>query len=219
MKKTFKVVLMPTEKAQLDQLIYRQVKSVFGETIDKPVLEFTTNETYIRNSVLMNSGNAVTNSQSRDQYFELLVISNDDLKEGDWYYCSDRNHVNKCFEYQACPFDKKIIASTDKAMTPNSWIPESFINDYVEAFNEGREITEVDLEIGKASKFSSDESVLEFSVNEKLNTSPDKSVIIYQIKMYSRDQVANFLEQWNLEFTENSEVYKMGLHKWIEDNL
>jgi len=179
--------MLTTDKAQSSQLIYQKIKSVFGETINKPILEFTTNETYIRNSVLMNSGMAATNSQSKNKFFELYIISNDEIKGG-WVYnvSIDKIQNIKIAEKEFLYLDnglkvsrkycKKIISSTDKSITPDCWIPESFVNDFIKSFNEGKPITEVDLEM-LVAKAQGNGTV--DTITRLLNSRPDCSVIIH----------------------------------------
>jgi len=210
------MVMLTTDKAQSSQLIYQKIKSVFGETINKPILEFTTNETYIRNSVLMNSGMAATNSQSKNKFFELYIISNDEIKGG-WVYNVSIDKIQnveiaeKEFLYLdnglkvSRKYCNKIISSTDKSITPDSWTPESFIITYIKSFNESKPITEVDLEI---EIFSTQCPV------ERIKTSPDGSVIIHQAKMYSREEVIKLLKDFDDAGGANIDV-----DKWIEENL
>lgn len=223
MKKTFKVLLLPTEIAQPDQLIYQQIKNVYGESIDNPVLEFTTNETYIRNSVLMNSGKAATNSQSRNQFFELHIVSDDSINADDWYYCSKNDDsmnggAMRCLVRSSCPFDKKIIASSDKSITPNSWIPESFINEYVKASKEGKPITDIDLEIGNDANIQGYPE----EGGSHIKTAPDSSIVFHESKMYSREQLKDIMIRF-LEFAVvpdgNPALISGRLDKWLEDNI
>lgn len=218
MKKTFKVILLPTEKAQPNQLIYQQIKNVYGETVREPVLEFTTNETYIRNSVLMNSGKAATNSQSMDQYFELHIISDDDINFCDWYYNPVLKKVQKKYskeqDYIKRDNCKKIIASTDKSITLNSCIQESFIKAYVKAFNEKHPISEVDLEIKDVYVNGLDG----YPSIDLIKTREDGSVIIRQSKTYSRLEVEALLNSYQ-EYAWKNGVTIMDLNKWIETNV
>lgn len=99
--------------------------------------------------------------------FQLLyILSDDEIKEGDWYFDTETKIICKSIN-NIKVFDcwKKIVATTDKSLkllqfydlkdnrgefnTVESLpqLPESFIQAYIKAYNEGKPITEVDLEI------------------------------------------------------------------------
>ena len=188
--KTFKVAMLPTEKADdkvYSSPIYMEKEKLYG------CYDINYN---IRLSIPQH----------------LHIISNDEIKEGDkWinlqtnnvHDCKDKNHafvINQWLEN-----NKKVISSTDKSITPNSWIPESFINAYVKAFNEGKPITEVNLEM--------DDLLLnEFKISK---TRPDGSVVIHQSKMYSRSEVLAIIDK----LYEEIDSPTVASDKWIEENL
>ena len=60
------------------------------------------------------------------------------VKEGDF------TTMTHSFSAKSLP---KVIASTDKSITPNSWIPESYVKFYVGSHNNGNHITNVELEL------------------------------------------------------------------------
>lgn len=93
----------------------------------------------------------------------LYIISNDEIKEGDWYY--NPNTLNKYHIFQRSELGnefvnnhkdadslknlKKIVATTDpfaRTIIGNK-IPESFIQSYIKSYNEGKVIEEVELEM------------------------------------------------------------------------
>jgi hypothetical protein len=96
---------------------------------------------------------------------------------------SVRGQLPKEWEYGSEFF--KIISSTDKSITPNSWIPDSFVIDYVKAYNEGRPITDVglDMEEVTANVFPSNPSRW-----NKIKTRADGSVILHQEKTHTIDE-------------------------------
>lgn len=95
---------------------------------------------------------------------------------------------------------KKIVATTDKSIgytdhlispVPNfcdyPQLPESFIQAYIKAYNEGKPITEVDLEMEEYIN-----SAFEYKGKDDglyIKTRPDNTVIVHQSKMYSREEV------------------------------
>lgn len=97
------------------------------------------------------------------QYQQLCVLSDEDIKEGDWVYNSDNKVVYQMHKHGLPvinPANKKVIATTDKIVC--GWrevgdgyspkilhipqIPESFLPIFVKAYNEGKMLTEVELE-------------------------------------------------------------------------
>jgi hypothetical protein len=101
---------------------------------------------------------------------ELYIISDDEIKEGDWVYDTIEDveegskiiekAINDAYLNPKAGY-KKIVATTDKSLYPKCdgkcatnecicllpQIPESFIQAYIKAYNEGKAITEVDLEL------------------------------------------------------------------------
>lgn len=95
----------------------------------------------------------------------LYLTSSEEIKEGDWFLSDDRNHISETPKYRVeqCiaiengwiygsidkmgqghnpDWSKKIVATTDKSLRLPE-IPESFIQAYIKAYNEGKPITEV----------------------------------------------------------------------------
>ena len=126
----------------------------------------------------------------------LYIISNDEIKESDWYI-DDANQVRRSItsdkEYWSVRKDyKKIVATTN----PELWmkeldvkesrysndeiylwdipkISESFSQAYVKSYNEGKPITEIDLEMEYNTLYP-----MVQNNNLKIKTTPDNTVII-----------------------------------------
>lgn len=153
-----------------------------------------------------------------DVYQHLYFLSDDEIKEGDW--C-----VNLAHKLVVKPTDiewansnkdnlKKIIATTDRLEIPYQWsiIPqpsEGFIQKFVESYNSGNQISEVDVEYNHLlTTFGIDEESLK--INPKDNT-----ITIKKAKdTWSRDEVINLLQQFN-----NDKSGAFDCTKWIEENL
>ncbi len=75
----------------------------------------------------------------------LYILSNDEIKEGDWFIRNNMRWKNVKY-LQLNPDDKKIIVSTDKKITPDYIINEEFINVYVYLYNKNKHIKTVELE-------------------------------------------------------------------------
>lgn len=173
----------------------------------------------------------------------LYIISDDEIKEGDWWYNASTGLIwkvtadnVKCYN-QPSNMDRtglnKIVATTDKSLgytdhrispVPNfcdyPQLPESFIQAYIKAYNEGKPITEVDLEMLISTSGS---TAGELKDNEKLiiKTRPDNTVIVHQSKMYSKKEVEKLCEK---AFRAGREVQNnLNGNKcpsaWIQDNL
>lgn len=217
MKKTFKMVMLPSKKAS--GLFMHIGKFMFSPGTKQDNVP----ETYPQN---------------------LFIISDDEIKESDVGIpqCFNESFNNKAIRYirkndkmidcivvsdgkaefltTKHLFDNadKIIASTDKTITPHSWISESFVKAYVKAFGEGVKISEVDLETEEGTKFASDESFFEFDINSRIKTRDDKSVIIHPSKTYSRLEVEALLHSYRKYAWKNG-LSLMDLDKWIETSV
>ena len=211
MKKTVKVVMLPTEKAT--HLIKDIVSGIL--TFDK---------------------DGYGDTEYIPQH--LYLISDDEIKEGDWYIATDIKSVIQCNKVTTyihggstqSPKDlaKKIVATTDNTINVNypiAEIPESFIQAYIESYNNGKPITEVDLEY-KLDNYN-------LKGNKRIitpKTRPDNTVIVHQAKMYTRDEVEKLLgkilaDSNNPKYTvqDRGDRFTMDqifpLNKWIQDNL
>lgn len=170
----------------------------------------------------------------------LYIISDDEIKEGDWYYTPETKQVYNQSNHETSLPCRKIVATTDNSLEeepilgyerPLSQIPESFIQAYIKAYNEGKHITEVDLEMSDVMDSKTEDYGTSYS-NRRLiiKTRPDNTVIIHQSKMYSRDEVKKLLgkvvaDSNNPKYTiqDRGDIFTMDrifpLDKWIQDNL
>lgn len=200
MKKTHKVVMLPTEKAS----------NIIFEDDDVKRLHIAPKE----------------RQHEKWNYQHLYIISEDEIKEGDWYLvgtfisqCGKENlsHIKTGFN--------KIVATTDKYLGVKSFegtiysgkifpqLTESFIQAYIKAYNEGKPITEVDLEI-------EDRQAIVGGTDSDIKTRPDNTVIIHQSKLYTRDEVEGLLVTAHTDFmiaALNNKPFK--IRDWTKDNL
>ncbi len=79
----------------------------------------------------------------------LFIISDEEPNVGDYYFKNGAIDRMSHEQYTKGNIDKckKIIASTDKHMTPKCLIPESFIMIYVDQYNLGKKIELVELKL------------------------------------------------------------------------
>jgi hypothetical protein len=171
----------------------------------------------------------------------LYIISDDEIKEGDWYLDttleqviraninSDHNvYIGSC---------KKIIATTNAIpfVTPsneNSGIykycvlpqpSESFIKAYIEAYNNGNVIEDVLIEVEKTLNVIQsggvgfpEDDIYQTIVKPKLK---ENNIIIKKVKdSWSRDEVCNLLNEYRV-YTWKTGSTAIDLTKWIEENL
>lgn len=128
---------------------------------------------------------------------DVLFLSKEKPEKGDW--CVDNyNIVYQCEKFNGgIPVDnkgngslfvRKIIASTNRLLTPTAWINDSFKKAYVE---QGGKIEEVQLEKG----YTIDKLGGHFHQTREyfIKTREDKSVIVYQSKAYTLEQVEQML--------------------------
>lgn len=208
MKKTFKVVMLPTEKAS-KLFISSRGDLLYGE-IDTESEENCGSEQH------------------------LYIISDEEIKEGDWVYDTfdldiyqvTSEHLES-MDKQVNTLCKKVIASTDitlyytsKKQTEESnypipQIPKSFIQAYIKAYNEDKPITEVDLEVQE--RFNACPPDPTIGIYPK--TRSDNTVIVHQSKTYTRDEVEVLLDKlWDmLHDTKNYSSKRYDI--WKGDNL
>lgn len=182
MKKTFKVVMLASNNNPILGL-----GAKLRGPLDKILSDFITRE-----------GNDGT---CKGQH--LYIISDEQPKERDWVLHVGNKHI---FQYTKGENEywKKIIVTTDKSLKieGNCWclkpevngcsecskqlsqIPESFIEDYIKAYNEGKPITEVELEMEpKVQKLATGEEIIgsESDYNLQIKTNSDNTVIINKL--------------------------------------
>lgn len=137
--------------------IYAQTKDWKGDIV-APEYKYSENETYINNIHLMNSGSAATNSQAKYRFMQLYIISDEEIKKGDYFISlnwdesyhdvilndavedfkdfADEGWTNNC---------KKVIATSDIALGLPT-LSSYFIETYLQSFNKGEEIKFVNVE-------------------------------------------------------------------------
>ena len=221
MKKTHKVVMLSTEKAS----------NIYLDGYNK---------------LNLSRVNDTLNSHKQHLY----IISDDEIKEGDWVYLSTSAIIG-VFKVQRVDFEKnihlqgesttyqqhhlkKIVATTDLNLSMCSKspldrhmdcngtasIPESFILAYIKAYNEGKPITEVDLEMITICTNCGQEDCDRLQCRGQkhisiLKTRPDNTVIVYQSKTYSRDEVIAFAKK----YAKRCQAPIQAGDEWIQDNL
>lgn len=171
----------------------------------------------INNKLFYNAG--ITSAQRPNIPFNIYFTDNSEIKEDDWMVsrggtiikAGNSTLVNmKANDGSKC---LKIVSSTDKELMPNSWIPDSFVNKYIEMYNAGTPITEVNVEY-----FSIVEHIKYgdlFAEIESIKTREDGSIIISAAKTYTSDEVINKMRILAFSLGAKKEYFD----KWIEENL
>ena len=192
------------------------------------------------NSIVLHTGGHPTRNTQVLTNYNLYILSDDEIKEGDWCIMLDSfnhvfsnpqqylgeekgHHLNKGL--------KKIIASTDSSLNkepfidwecrykPIPYIPQSFIDKCVSEYNKGNKIEEVMVEYEGFDNLNSmnDSSILGII----LNLNPDNTINIKSVKdSWTREEVISVINNV-IEFVVLPSTNKgfKDLNKWIEDNL
>ena len=206
MKKTHSVVMLPTEKAS-NLFLNTNTISYLQQIWEK--------------------------SKANGTNQHLYIISDEQPKDGEWYMNKFGRLSVKVIGDKSNEGDKKIVATTDKLASGKCMkercllhpcdgkccvpqIPESFIQAYIKAYNEGKPITEVDLEI-EVKFIGYYEGTTMENWDRVIKTRPDNTVIIHQSKMYSRDEVEKLLIAFgNYPVNRNCQEW---INDWIKNNL
>lgn len=102
-KEKAQVIMLPTEEVLKNGL---QPISVCNKPINKSSLIFPTTGAYARR--LVKQGN---------QAYHLYIVSNEEIKKGDWYLHNQKPNGLRVSNSKAIPMDaKKIIATTDTSL-------------------------------------------------------------------------------------------------------
>lgn len=179
----------------------------------------------------------------------LYIISNDDqIKEGDWVITtiSEINIYNKIEQFKGLcdpTYCEKIIASTDNDLT-KGWIKdndpqrlsdhtnfvtmqglppihESFIKAYIKAHNDGKPIIEVQVEYERYNANPYPDESSHYYTGFKVKTHEDGSIIIHQVKSYTKEEVEIILKDFLKFLTKKHNIQQPlgGVGTWIEENL
>jgi hypothetical protein len=181
------------------------------------------------------------NTQSLRKYYRfqhLYLVSDDEIKEGDWMFNTHHNMISKG-PGGGNHYDKKIIATTDQSLLYTRekdkdfrgaeyerkislpQIPESFVKAYVEAQGNIKEV----LVEYTSSEEEANKVGLSLNAGHRWNLKlrPNNTVIIHQAKTYTREEVIDkvlsyfddFIESWRKE----GAIDPIKSYKWFEDNL
>ena len=155
----------------------------------------------------------------------LYIISDDEIKEGDWFINLLDNSIHQATNWIYVSTCKKIIATTDTSLIENIEMigtgstylfklpqpSQQFIEKYIESYNKGKVITDVLVELKSSG--------LHY-FNEDLRINPkDNTITIKKLKdSWNREEVIELMKKYCIDihrYTINSNDF----NKWIEENL
>ncbi len=135
----------------------------------------------------------------------LYAVSDEKPKQNDWIL--RKNHPNPIImgDDLICEGDKKIVVTTNKDLKIEKYkngvfkdlkyifptFNDSFIKAYIDAYNAGKPITEIDLEM-EYNSYSTKENA-EITADYKIKIRQDNTVIVHQSKLYSREDIKKLL--------------------------
>ena len=180
------------------------------------------------------------------QFWNLYIISDDEIKEGDWVvYKNKMIYQNSYGEIGSVIGDedfirkycKKIIATTDESLN----LPQpsdSFIKKYVEGYNKGNVITDVLVEYniyddqcdGLSCGICNCNHTTEKLISELKINPKDNTITIKKVKdSYTREEHISNIKKFSLELGSKIHCFLkedgtlsisiQDVNKWIEENL
>ena len=192
-------------------------------------------------NIQQNKFNKLFFSEQKKSYSDtinqhLYIISDDEIKEGDWYIAEGKiyraivNHMPKLYKHP----HKKIITTTDESLrisykennhqplsSNNYTLPkpsDSFIKKYIEEYNKDNIITDVLVEY-KFNDFKFMATLCTTKEKESiLKINPkDNTITIKKVKdSYTREEVENLIYS---AMKDRCYTTVAEWQKWIEENL
>lgn len=171
------------------------------------------------------NGLLVYNTLGYDSHFtnqHLYFLSDDEIEKGDYFINRLDSQIRICIgrEYFNKNKEKKIIATTDMSLkqeifglgeTAMCFLPqpsEGFIKKFIDAYNNGKPITEVIVEYNHILSTTG-------LNNEWLKVASDNTITIRKMKdSWTTEEVVNLLQQFN-----NDKPGKFDCSNWIEQNI
>ena len=159
----------------------------------------------------------------------LYILSDDEIKEGDWILTSANKVVIALNIHEKLPNDaKKVIATTDSSLRilkshaihevgdviKVPLIPQSFIEKYVSEYNKGNKIEEVMVEY--EDELTPNRQLSSKNRIPKIN--PDNTINIKSIKdSWTREEIIKIIHKFNYSYSCSKTI--KSVDNWIENNL
>ena len=201
----------------------------------------TQNKSYLflePNNILRDNP-TILNDSKRYPNQHLYIISDDEIKEGDWYF-DGTDFIHKKSKHNNTLVDgnkqaKKIIATTDSSLNyikHDDTVPypkgkqiilpqpsQQFITKYIEEYNKGSVITDVLVEYETLKTTANNKHFGEghiYSITNKLKINPnDSTITIKKLKdSWNREEVFAVITMFN-----NANIEAKNVVKWLEENL
>ena len=198
--------------------------------------------TYQKRSLAKVIKEGINPKDSTVQFWNLYIISDDEIKEGDWFISNKEIHQYRgdiIPEILKSGY-RKIIATTDSSL----WRPshkyasdvillpqpsQQFIEKFIEEYNRGNVITDVLIEYELISNeeyfgntINPDDDVPYFDERLKIN-SKDNTITIKKVKdSWNREEVLKIAMDcmmYGYNGLPNNLTPIQGMNKWIEENL
>lgn len=230
MWKECKIIMLPTEKkAEIENFaIMRYEQDAFIEEVNF-------------NGKLA-CGKIVCEGNLKQSRQELYVLSNDEIKEGDWCHDKVLNTVFQTDEYTDFKYINqiddvlKIIAATDSSLTALFGeseedyskmkegllqIPEEFIQLFIQKYNSGEVIDKVLVEYEEAEDYDIVYGHANKFPRLLLNLENKITIKLPEEKKYSREEVIEIA--WNAwyvsSFQKKENTTEQHFKQWIQENL
>lgn len=222
--KKAKVILLPTNEKSKITLSFKERS--FNQLIEPKL------------TLIKESNYQLSNIQSQHLY----IISDDEIKEGDWCY---DNLLGLVFQFEIGEANsdfikkhiKKIIATTDIKLgtceysdryresyfNPLPQPSQQFIEKYIEEYNKGNVITDVLVEYEGKALYTEQQYFKGYKDNLKINPK-NNTITIKKVKdSWNREEVVQLLIDCCAEISSIHGKLKgkepADLYKWIEENL
>lgn len=181
--------------------------------------------------------------KAKNKNGHLYVLSDDKIKEGDWYYTPIKRSIEQCNKSILIikggnndVEQLKIIATTDTELSRNmklgTYIPkpsQSFIEKYVESYNAGKPITDVLVEYEEArchaaypqQHYCVKPQCTCFAIPFKLKINPkDNTITIKRVKdSWNREEIEVLLGKLHDDLADTSVSRFVTFNKWISENI
>ena len=223
----------------------KEINGKYYQECEVVMLATNTKSTF-KGQVVIGAGNHLFNALETNDIGSLVaqhlyITSNEEIKEGDWCYNSKRKSI-ELGKYMIGTnefiFCKKIIATTDTSLTIIDYVDceyplpqpsKQFIQKYIEEYNKGRVISEVEVEyedkfLGYFPNITATGTGSEpkYKIQPKLN--PDNTINIKPIKdSWSREEMFDcWLYSKGIVLREETDQIKrerIQFNKWIEEHL
>lgn len=165
---------------------------------------------------------------------ELYIISDEEIKEGDWCYERSTNSIIRCLNLLLAnefKYLQKVISSTDKSL--NIYQPsQGFINKYIEEYNKGSIINEVMVEYEEYHGIN--KSIAEiYAVSQSDQGNDYNTITIKKVKdSWNKEEVIKLINKVVIEVKypetyydpcnsdeENDNIFNKEISQWINNNL